>query len=60
MKQNSTWLNYILQAQKARGKNVDRFFNYEKDMSMRLHQKAYETAQKLFNGKNVFTAIFKT
>ncbi|HRO85483.1 MAG TPA: insulinase family protein [Niabella sp.] len=58
MKQNSTWLNYILST-KLEKKNVDRFLNYEKYVNALTPKGVQETAQKLFNGKNVFTAILR-
>lgn len=58
MKQNSTWLNYILST-KLEKKNVDRFLNYEKYVNALTPKGVQETAQKLFNGKNIFTAILR-
>ena len=58
MKQNGTWLNYILSSQ-LENKNVDRFLNYEKYINALTTQSVQDAAQKIFNGKNKVTAILR-
>lgn len=57
-KQNGTWLQKI-QGVLIDGENADRFINYEKYVNALTPQQIKATANLLFNGKNVITAVLK-
>lgn len=58
MKQNGTWLNYILSS-KTEDKNVDRFLNYEKYVNALTPQTVQDAAKKIFGGSNKVVAILR-
>lgn len=58
MKQNGTWLNYILTS-KLENKNVDRFLNYEKYVNALTTQSVQDAAKKIFSGNNKVTAVLR-
>lgn len=57
-KENSTWLQKI-QDVMLDNKNADRFINYEKYVNALTPEQIKATANILFNGKNVLTAVLK-
>lgn len=57
-KENGTWLQKI-QSVLIEGENPDRFLNYEKYVNALTPEQIKATANLLFNGKNIITAVLK-
>lgn len=58
IKENGTWLQKI-QSVLLEGENPDRFLNYEKYVNALTPEQIKATANLLFNGKNMITAVLK-
>jgi zinc protease len=56
MKDNQFWLS-SLQEQKLQGSDPKLFLNYEKVVNALTVKDIQDTAKKLFDGKNIFTAV---
>ncbi|MFT4095232.1 MAG: insulinase family protein [Niabella sp.] len=57
IKENGTWLSYILSTRIDTGKNVDRFLNYEKYINALTPKEIQEAAKTIFSDDNAVTAI---
>ena len=58
LQENGTWLNKIL-TDRFPGAEADRFLNYEKYVNALTVEDLKKTANLLFDGKNVFTAVLR-
>lgn len=58
VKENGTWLSN-LQSIIVEGESADRFINYEKYVNALTAEQLKATANLLFNGKNIITAVLK-
>lgn len=56
LKENSTWLSQLMDA-KLNGGNMERFFNYEKNVNALTVSDIQDAAKIIFGGKNEFFAI---